>query len=123
MKARCAVGHDTRCAAATSDTDRAASPIAPDLGTHPASGPRPRPHLGYRLGERPDLAGRLLASRWSLAPAQQDSLLAVRNVLRRGGRAFGNVNPSRPHRDGGNLAPPESWRGPVGCRPWGLPPR
>jgi len=28
MKARCAVGHDTRCAAATSDTDRAASPIA-----------------------------------------------------------------------------------------------
>lgn len=28
MNARCAVGHDTRCAAATSDTDRAASPIA-----------------------------------------------------------------------------------------------
>ena len=28
MKARCAVGHDTRCAAATSDTDRAASPTA-----------------------------------------------------------------------------------------------
>jgi hypothetical protein len=28
MNARCAVGHDTPCAAATSATERAASPIA-----------------------------------------------------------------------------------------------
>ena len=60
----------------------------PDLGTQPARGPRPRRHLGYRLGERPDPAGRLPASPSRLAPAHQDSILAVRNVLRRGGRAF-----------------------------------
>ena len=78
MKARCAVGHDTRCAAATSRSDRAASPIADPIWVRKRRVVRARGGTsGIDSVERPDLAGRLLASPSRLAPAHQDSIVAV----------------------------------------------
>ena len=77
-KARCAVGHDTEWAAATSATERAASPTAALIWVRePAGGPRPRRDLRDRLGERSPPAIVLPAAPPSLVPPHHDSVLPV----------------------------------------------
>src|ERR1700694_3540634 len=80
-KARCAVGHDTPWAWATSATERAASPIAAPIWVRSRRvGPSARRDLRDGLRERGPLAVVLPGPPAGFVPPHDDSVLAVADV-------------------------------------------